>query len=443
MSNRINFGKIKEVVPPPDLIGLQLASYREFLQADVSPSQRKKIGLEAVFQEIFPIESYDNKCRLEYVSYQLVDPKLSDYDCIRDGTTYAVSLYVTLRLKTEESVQESEIYMGEIPLMTPRASFIVNGAERVIVSQLHRSPGICFEQEMHTTGKNLYSFRIIPDRGTWIEVQFDPNDLLYVYLDRRRRRRRFLITTFLRALGFSSDLDILNLFYNPENFSVAELLEKEDLTGYILVEDVVDAQKGLVLARAFEPVTKTVLQSFQESGIETVLVVDSSSDDGVIIRCLKKDVAPNEEEALRDIFKRLRPGDPATLQNARVFFKRLFFDEKRYDLSRVGRYRLNEKFGEETSLNKRLLQPNDIVAATRYLCGLRKGLGLVDDIDHLGSRRVRPVGELLYHQCRLGLSRTERIVRERMALYDQTVDAVTPQRLMNTKALRTSFLKAK
>ncbi|MFQ6723012.1 MAG: DNA-directed RNA polymerase subunit beta [Opitutales bacterium] len=437
MSNRINFGKIKEVVPPPDLIGLQLASYREFLQADVSPSQRKKIGLEAVFQEIFPIESYDNKCRLEYVSYQLIEPKLSDYDCIRDGTTYAVSLYVTLRLKTEESVQESEIYMGEIPLMTPRASFIVNGAERVIVSQLHRSPGICFEQEMHTTGRNLYSFRIIPDRGTWIEVQFDPNDLLYVYLDRRRRRRRFLITTFLRALGFSSDIDILNLFYKPETFSVADLLGKEDLSGYILVEDVVDAQKGLVLARAFEPVTKTVLQSFQESGIESVLVVDSSSDDGVIIRCLKKDVAPNEEEALREIFKRLRPGDPATLQNARTFFKRLFFDEKRYDLSRVGRYRLNEKFGESTSLNKRLLQPSDIVAATRYLCGLRKGLGLVDDIDHLGSRRVRPVGELLYHQCRLGLSRTERIVRERMALYDQTVDAVTPQRLMNTKALST------
>ncbi len=437
MSNRINFGKIKEVVPPPDLIGLQLASYREFLQADVPPSQRKKIGLESVFQEIFPIESYDNKCRLEYVSYQLIEPKLSDYDCIRDGTTYAVSLYVNLRLKTEESVQESEIYMGEIPLMTPRASFIVNGAERVIVSQLHRSPGICFEQEMHTTGRNLYSFRIIPDRGTWIEVQFDPNDLLYVYLDRRRRRRRFLITTFLRALGFSSDIDILNLFYKPETFSVADLLGKEDLSGYILVEDVVDAQKGLVLARAFEPVTKTVLQSFQESGIETVLVVDSSSDDGVIIRCLKKDVAPNEEEALRDIFKRLRPGDPATLQNARTFFKRLFFDEKRYDLSRVGRYRLNEKFGESTSLNKRLLQPSDIVAATRYLCGLRKGLGLVDDIDHLGSRRVRPVGELLYHQCRLGLSRTERIVRERMALYDQTVDAVTPQRLMNTKALST------
>ena len=437
MSNRINFGKLNEVVPPPDLIGLQLASYKEFLQSDVVSSQRKKIGLEAVFQEIFPIESYDNKCRLEYVSYQLVDPKISDYNCIRDGISYAVSLYVTLRLKTEDNIQESEIYMGEIPLMTSRASFVVNGAERVIVSQLHRSPGISFEKETHTTGRILYSYRIIPDRGTWIEVQFDPNDLIYVYLDRRRRRRRFLITTFLRALGFSTDMDILRLFYKPENLSVAELLSKEDLTGFVLVEDVVDATKGLVLARAFEPVTKTVLQSFQGSDIEEVLVVDSSCDDGVIIRCLKKDTVPNDDEALRDIFKRLRPGDPATLQNARAFFKHLFFDEKRYDLSRVGRYRLNEKFNEDESLNKRLLQPSDIVAATRYLCGLKKGQGMVDDIDHLGSRRVRPVGELLYHQCRLGLSRTERIVRERMALYDQTVDAMTPQKLMNTKALTT------
>ena len=437
MTNRINFGKLKEVIPPPDLIGLQLASYKEFLQEDVAPSQRKKVGLEAVFQEIFPIESYDNKCRLEYVSYQLVDPKISDYNCIRDGTSYSVSLYVTLRLKTEDNVQESEIYMGEIPLMTSRASFVVNGAERVVVSQLHRSPGISFEQETHTTGKILYSYRIIPDRGTWIEVQFDPNDLIYVYLDRRRRRRRFLITTFLRALGFSTDLDILKLFYNPEKVAVQDLLTKEDLTGFFLVEDVVDATKGLVLARAFEPVTKTVLQGFVSSDINEVFVVDSSCDDGVIIRCLKKDTIPNDDEALRDIFKRLRPGDPATLQNAKTFFKHLFFDEKRYDLSRVGRYRLNEKFNDTEPLNKRLLQPSDIVAATRYLCGLKKGQGMVDDIDHLGSRRVRPVGELLYHQCRLGLSRTERIVRERMALYDQTVDAMTPQRLMNTKALTT------
>ena len=437
MSNRINFGKLNEVVAPPDLIQLQLASFKEFLQADQAPSQRKKVGLEAVFQEIFPIESYDNKCYLEYVSYQLVDPKQSDYDCIRDGSTYSLSLYVTLRLKSDDSIQESEIYMGEIPLMTNRGSFIINGAERVVVSQLHRSPGICFEQETHTTGKILHSFRIIPDRGTWIEVQFDQNDLLYVYLDRRRRRRKFLITTFLRALGYNNDREILKLFYKLEEVPVSALLEKEDLTGYILVEDVIDASKGLVLARAFEPVTKTALQSFAQSNIEDVWVVDSSVDDGTIIRCLKKDPIPNEEEALRDIFKRLRPGDPATLANARSLFKKLFFDEKRYDLGRVGRYRLNQKFGENVSLTKRLLLPNDVVQATRYLCGLKKGKGVVDDIDHLGSRRVRPVGELLYHQCRLGLARTERIVRERMALYDQTVDSITPQRLMNTKALTT------
>ncbi|MDR0647529.1 MAG: DNA-directed RNA polymerase subunit beta [Puniceicoccales bacterium] len=437
MSHRINFGKLNEVILPPDLIQLQLASFKEFLQANKAPRQRENVGLEAVFQEVFPIESYDNKFHLEYVSYQLMEPKQSDYTCIREGNTYSVSLYVTLRLKAEESIQESEIYMGEIPLMTERGSFIINGAERVVVSQLHRSPGICFEQEAHTTGKVLHSFRIIPDRGTWIEVQFDPNDLLYVYLDRRRRRRKFLVTTFLRALGFSSDMDILKLFYAPEKVSVQVLLLKEDLTGYILVEDVIDATKGLVLARAFEPVTQTVLQAFTQSNVETVWIVDSSVDEGAIIRCLKKDTVPNEEEALRDIFRRLRPGDPATLANAKNLFKRLFFDEKRYDLGRVGRYRLNQKFGENVNLSKRLLQPNDIVQATRYLCSLKKGNGVVDDIDHLGSRRVRPVGELLYHQCRLGLSRTERIVKERMALYDQTVDAVTPQRLMNTKALAT------
>ena len=287
--------------------------------------------MEAVFQEIFPIESYDNKCCLEYVSYQLVEPKQSDYTCIRDGNTYSVSLYVTLRLKSEDSVQESEIYMGELPLMTDRGSFVINGAERVVVSQLHRSPGVCFEQETHTTGKVLYSFRIIPDRGTWIEVQFDQNDLLYVYLDRRRRRRKFLITTFLRALGYDSDMDILKLFYKPEKVSVSDLLAREDLTGYILVEDVIDAVKGLVLSRAFEPVTKTALNTFQSSNIDSVWVVDSTVDDGAIIRCLKKDIVPNEEEALKEIFKRLRPGDPATLAKAKSMFKRLFFDEKRYD----------------------------------------------------------------------------------------------------------------
>ena len=437
MSERINFGKLKEVVTPPDLINLQLASFKEFLQSDHSPSSRKKIGLEAVFQEIFPIESYDGKCSLEYVSYQLINPKHSDYFCVREGSTYSVSLYVTLRLKTEDSVQESEIYMGELPLMTDRASFVINGAERVVVSQLHRSPGVCFEQEVHTTGKVLHSFRIIPDRGTWIEVQFDQNDLLYVYLDRRRRRRKFLITTFLRALGYGTDMDILKLFYTPEHAKVEELLNREDLSGYILVDDVIDATKGLVLARAFEPVTNTALKSFISSGIDKIWVVDSSGDDGTIIRCLKKDSVPNEEEALREIYKKLRPGDPATVTNAKNLIKRLFFDEKRYDLGKVGRYRLNQKFNTDISLNKRLLLPSDVVESTRYLCGLKKGKGLVDDIDHLGSRRVRPVGELLYHQCRLGLSRTERIVRERMAMYDQTVDAITPQRLMNTKALST------
>jgi DNA-directed RNA polymerase subunit beta len=438
ISERVNFGKIKEVITPPDLIRTQLESFQEFIQSNVPVSQRKKVGLEAVFQEIFPIESYDGKCTLEYISYNLFDSKNDDVTCLKDGTTYASSLYVNLRLKTEDEVQESEIYMGEIPTMTERASFVINGAERVVVSQLHRSPGVCFEQEVHTTGKVLYSMRIIPDRGTWVEVQFDSNDLLYVYLDRRRRRRKFLITTFLRALGYSSDTDILKLFYKMDRLPVEKLLDPGELSeGLVLVEDVIDAVKGLVLARAFDPITKTLLKTLQHANVEEISVVDSSADSGVIIRCLKKDSVPNEEEALREIYKRLRPGEPVTLSNAKTLLKRLFFDEKRYDLSRVGRYKLNQKLGMNLPLNKRLLQPEDVVAATRYLCSIYRGDGVVDDIDHLGSRRIRPVGELLYHQCRLGMARTERIVKERMALYDQTVDTLTPQKLMNTKALST------
>src|SRR5690606_30224904 len=248
MSDRINFGKLKEVISPPNLIQNQLDSYLEFLQKDVSPSQRKATGLEAVFREVFPIESYDGRCVLEYLSYNIVGPKNNEIECIREGITYSVSLYVKLRLREEDFIKDEEIYMGEVPMISERGSFISNGAERVIVSQLHRSPGIAFEMAPHTTGKMLYSYRVIPDRGTWLEVQFDNNDLLYVYLDRRRRRRKFLITTLLRAIGFSSDIDILNLFYEIQDLKVSKALDLENVSTLVLVEDAIDAQKGVVLA---------------------------------------------------------------------------------------------------------------------------------------------------------------------------------------------------
>ncbi|WP_438481487.1 DNA-directed RNA polymerase subunit beta [Oleiharenicola lentus] len=436
-SERINFGKLREVIQPPNLIELQISSYLEYLQKDTPEKQRKPFGLEAVFREVFPINSYDERLTLEYVSYTIGDAKSSEIECLREGTTYAVPLYVKLRLREEDFIKDEEIFMGDIPMVTERGSFIINGAERVVVSQLHRSPGICFEVATHPNGKLLHSFRIIPDRGTWLEVQFDNNDLLYVYLDRRRRRRKFLITTLLRSIGYSNDLDILNLFYTIQDLKVSKALDQENVSTLVLVEDVIDAQKGVVLARAFEPLTKAIVRTFEKHDIKSMRVIDTTSDEGAIIRALKKDPTRNEEEALKEIYKKLRPGEPPTTANAKALLKRLFFDPKRYDLGRVGRYKINQKLDLKVDLENRVLEASDVVAATKYLVRLKKADGIVDDIDHLGSRRVRTVGELLANQCRVGLSRTERLVRERMTLYDQSVDSITPQKLINPKALTT------
>ncbi|MBX3738433.1 MAG: DNA-directed RNA polymerase subunit beta [Candidatus Didemnitutus sp.] len=434
---RVNFGKLREVIQPPNLIELQISSYLEYLQKEVPEKQRKPVGLEAVFKEVFPITSYDERLTLEYVSYTIGEPKSSEIECLREGTTYAVPLYVKLRLREEDFIKDEEIFMGDIPMVTERGSFIINGAERVVVSQLHRSPGICFEVATHPNGKLLHSFRIIPDRGTWLEVQFDNNDLLYVYLDRRRRRRKFLITTLLRAIGYSNDLDILNLFYEVQDLKVNKALDMENVSTLVLVEDVIDAQKGVVLARAFEPLTKQIVRTFEKHDIKSMRVIDTTADEGAIIRALKKDPTRNEEEALKEIYKKLRPGEPPTTANAKALLKRLFFDPKRYDLGRVGRYKINQKLDLKVDLEVRILESADVVAATKYLVRLKKNDGVVDDIDHLGSRRVRTVGELLANQCRVGLSRTERLVRERMTLYDQSVDSITPQKLINPKALTT------
>ena len=437
MAARKNFGKLKDTLTPPNLIEIQINSYLDFLQKDEPIQERKNDGLEAVFREVFPIESYDGRLVLEFVSYMIGEPKASEIECIREGITYSVPLYVKLRLREEENIKDEEIYMGEMPMVTSRGSFIINGAERVVVSQLHRSPGICYEVTPHTNGKLLHSFRVIPDRGTWLEVQFDNNDLLYVYLDRRRRRRKFLITTLLRAVGYSSDIDILNLFYEIEEMPTADALAKDNVSQYVLVEDAIDAEKGVVIARAFEPLTKAIVREFETHGIHALKLIDTSADDGAIVRALKKDTTQNEEEALKEVYKRLRPGEPPTTANAKALLKRLFFDPKRYDLGRVGRYKINQKLEMDVDVEQRTLQGPDVVIATKYLIKLKGGEGYLDDIDHLGSRRVRTVGELLANQCRLGLSRTERLVRERMTLYDQSVDSITPQKLINPKALTT------
>jgi DNA-directed RNA polymerase subunit beta len=447
-TERINFGKIREIIAPPNLIELQTNSYHEFLQAEVPPSKRKNLGLQAVFTEVFPIESYDGKCILDFHSYEIGEPKLDWLECLREGLTFGAPLYVTFLLKEEKSTKEEKVFMGELPLMTPQGTFVINGAERVIVSQLHRSPGLAFEATQHPNGKTLHSFRIIPDRGSWYEAQFDTGDLLYVYLDRKKRRRKFLTTTFFRALSGidksekdkskdserGTDEEILKLFYDIEELSVKEAEKRDDLPNHVLIEDAVDQEKGLVVARAFEPLSKAVVKQIAELGVQKIKVVDTTVDEGIVIKCMKKDPAKNEEEALKDIYRRLRPGDPPTAANARALIKRLFFDPKRYDLGRVGRYKINQKLGIKGG-DSRILTKEDLVAATKYLLRLKKGEGSLDDIDHLGSRRVRTVGELLANQCRVGLARTERLVKERMTLFDQGVEAMSPQKLINPKAL--------
>jgi DNA-directed RNA polymerase subunit beta len=426
------FGKIKEPITPPNLIEVQLESYEDFLQKDIPPTKRKVTGLQAVFREVFPIDSYDEKFTLDFVSYDVGDPKLTALQALREGETFSAPLYVTFSLKDESGTKEERVYMGELPLMTRRGTFVINGAERVVVSQLHRSPGVCFERSYHLNGKELHGFRIIPDRGSWLEVQFDTNDLLYVYLDRRRRRRKFLASTFLRAIGYGTDEQIIREFYDVENLELRADIDEEELSSRIPFTDLMDGD--IVLCKAYEPMTIGVVKQLLALGHKTVPVIDTAQDD-ILIKSLKKDPAHDEEEALKDIYRRLRPGDPPTIPNAKALLKRLFFDPKKYDLTRVGRYKINQKLGLKTDTDVRVMTKEDFVASLKYLLKLKRNQGVLDDIDHLGSRRVRAVGELLGNQCRVGLARTERLVKERMTLYDVNIEAMTPGKLINPKAL--------
>jgi DNA-directed RNA polymerase subunit beta len=434
-SERISFGKIQESIDIPNLIEVQLNSYMSFLQKTVAPNRRKNEGLQAVFNEVFPIESYDEKIKLEFVEYEIGEPKMNSLECQREGQTYAAPLYVTFRLREDKNTKEERVYMGELPIMSPQGTFIINGAERVVVSQLHRSPGICFESALHANGKTLYSYRIIPDRGSWLEVMYDTSDLLYVHLDRRKRRRKFLVTTFLRALGYSSDEEIIRLFYDIEELKLRADLDEETIGTKVLLAEIRDKEnQDVVVARAYEPLTKATIRQLLDMSVKSVRVIDIRQDD-TIVKCLKKDPTKDTDEALKDIYRRLRPGDPPTVNNAKTLLKRLFFDPKRYDIGRVGRYKINQKLNINVDIDTRTIINEDVVAATQYLIDLRQGEGSTDDIDHLGSRRVRTVGELLANQCRTGLARTERLVKERMTLFDVNTEGMTPQKLINPKAL--------
>jgi DNA-directed RNA polymerase subunit beta len=432
-TERINFGRIKEIITPPNLIEIQVNSYRDFLQLDVPPKRRKNVGLQAVFTEVFPIESYDGKVKLDYDNYEIGEPKQTWLECLREGITFGAPLHVTFMLKEEKGTTEEKVFMGELPLMTPQGTFVINGAERVIVSQLHRSPGLAFEATQHPNGKILHSFRIIPDRGSWYEAQFDTGDLLYVYLDRKKRRRKFLTTTFFRALGYGSDADILRLFYDIEELSVKAAENLEDISNKVLVKDEVD-EKGVVVARAFEPLSKATVRQISELGVNKIQVVDTSVDDGIVIKCLKKDPARDEEEALKDIYRRLRPGDPPTAANARALLKRLFFDPKRYDLGRVGRYKINQKLGLAEDNDSRILTKEDLVAATKYLLRLKRGKERWTTLiiwEPAGADGGRVAGQPVPD----GAGPHRAVGQGADDLFDQGVDTMTPQKLINPKAL--------
>ena len=441
---RNNFGKLSEVIPPPNLIENQIFSFNDFLQLDTNAPARNNLGLEAVFREAFPVESNNGNFRLEYLEYALVLPKSTELECIREGTTYAISVMLKLRLREKGAFKDEEILMGEVPMITDRGSFIVNGAERVVVSQLHRSPGICFEESAHTSGKTLHAFRIIPDRGTWIEVQFDQNDLLWVYLDRRRRRRKFLVTTLLRAFGYKDDKDILGLFYKSRDLTAKAALdlEPEELAHLVYADPIVDVETGKVVAKQYDKLSRETLKEIHKQLPKQKFgVFDTSFDEGAVILSLRKDIGSvrNEEEALKEIFRKLRPGEPVNVKSARAHMQRLFQDALRYDLGRVGRYKLNQKLGLDVSLDTRTITPEDIVEATKLLCRQRSSEAKSDDIDHLGSRRVRNVGELLANQCRAGLKNVIKTVKARINEYDQSVDSITPQKLVNPKPFGNSI----
>ena len=432
MPDRLNFGKLEEVLEIPDLIGIQLDSYASFLQLDTPPEKRQDKGLQGIFREVFPVESFGGDITLNFLSYTIGTPKKEIVDCIKDGESYTASLHVNFELVNKGVATTESVYMGEIPMMTPHGSFVINGAERVIISQLHRSPGICFEKHRHSTGRDLFSYRIIPDRGSWLEVQFDIYGHIFIFLDRHRKRRKFLITTFFRALGYSSNEDIVRLMYDVKKMTPAQLIKSQNISEYYTYEPILDANKNQVVD-PFIQMTESHAKSMAEAGIKSANFAWVPNEKSFIINCLSRDPADNTDTALKEIYKRMRPGDPPSIENARSLLEHLFFDKERYDLGLVGRYKINEHLGLNIDENCRILTHEDLIEATKYLMDLYSRSGQTDDIDHLGARRVRPVGELLQNHCRVGLLRTKRFVKEHMSLMTSSDTVMTPLKLINQK----------
>ena len=451
---RVNFSRMQKHMPYPDFLDIQLKSFAEFLQMDSTPEQRRKEGLFKVFSENFPIQDTRNSFTLAFLDYSIDRPRYSIEECIKRGLTYSVPLKAKLRLSCEDPDHEdfdtvvSDVYLGTIPYMTPKGTFVINGAERVIVSQLHRSPGVFFGTSMHSNGTKLYSARIIPFRGSWIEFATDINKVMYAYID---RKKKLPVTTLLRAIGFESDRDILNCFDLAEEIKVnREALEAcigRKLAGDVMkawVEDFVDEDTGevssiernTIVAEREEELTPEVIDTIIESGSKTILLhkqEERENDFAIIFNTLQKDPAKTEKEAVLYIYRQLRNAEPADDATAREMIMNLFFSQKRYDLGEVGRYRINRKLNMSIPDDTRVLTKEDIIEIIKYLVMLINSNAEVDDIDHLSNRRVRTVGEQLYNQFGIGLARMARTVRERMNVRD--TEGFTPTDLINAKSI--------
>lgn len=427
---RKSFGKILDTIGLPNLVEIQLNSYEEFLQTDRPMRRRKRQGLDAAFQDCFPIESFDGSCRLEYEGYNLGKPKYSIAECHKRGMTYAAPLKVKIRLMRKGVAKEQEVYIGELPLMTETGTFIINGAERVIVSQLHRSPGVSLEETQHPSGKRIYSVRIIPNRGAWIEFESDINDVLYAYID---RRRKILATTLLRALGYSTTYDILKELYPVEKVKNPDKSMAKKLEGKYLAEDIIHPESKEPIALAGVKITKDLLGVLELNKVSSISVAELPNDDLSIVNTIDRDPYRTAADAQIAIYRRMRPGDPPTEASAKDLIQKLFFDTQRYDLGKVGRFMLNRKLNIDPEMKQTTLRKEDVMNVVSTLLKLRSGEMKVDDIDHLGNRRVRSVGELLQEQFRVGLARMKRSCLERMSIYD--LDAAMPHNLINPKLI--------
>ena len=453
LNNRVNFGKIKHVAEAPDLLDIQLESFKEFFQLETTPDRRNVEGLFRVFKENFPITDTRNIFVLEFLDYFIDPPRYTIDECMERGLTYAVPLKAKLRLSCndEEHVDfqtiVQDVFLGNIPYMTPRGTFVINGAERVVVSQLHRSPGVFFGQSTHPNGTKIYSARVIPFKGAWMEFATDINNVMYAYID---RKKKFPVTTLLRSIGFETDKDILELFgmadeVKADKKTLANQIGRK-LAARVLrtwVEDFVDEDTGEVVSIERNEIVlerDTVLDQdsvnlIVEMGAKSVFIQkeDVGGDYAIIYNTLNKDTSNSELEAVQHIYRQLRGADAPDNETARGIIDKLFFSDKRYDLGEVGRYKINKKLGHDLGFQKKVLTKNDIIEIVKYLVRLTNGKAEVDDIDHLSNRRVRTVGEQLYAQFGVGLARMARTIRERMNVRDNEV--FTPVDLINARTL--------